>query len=79
MTEPELKNTTEQMAIDEWLRNHDGGYTEDFSGKNCNDFEDTICGGWTYGNRRCECGNRRVYLHTEKDENGQWSAWAEAW
>lgn len=73
------KCETEEQAIKEWLESNDGGHTEDFSGKNCDDFEDNVCGGWTYGDRRCECGNRRVYLATYKNSDGDWYAYPEAW
>lgn len=31
------------------------GHYEDFDGKNCDD-----CSGWTVGEHRCDCGNRRI-------------------
>jgi hypothetical protein len=48
----------------------------DFSGQNCED----ECNGWNPGERRCQCGNRRVswvesYGHSFKDP----SVYAEAW
>lgn len=75
----ESKCDTEEKAIKEWLDSHEGGYTEEFSGKNCDDFENNNCSGWTYGDGRCECGNRRVYLATSKHQDGEWYAYAEAW
>lgn len=37
-------------------------FYEDFSGKNCED-----CSGWTKGNHRCDCGNRRVSFSSYGD------------
>ena len=40
----------------------------EFDGMNCNDYLDDgqpECSGWWGEDRRCECGNRRVYWQTE--------------
>jgi len=40
----------------------------EFDGMNCNDYLDDDqpeCGGWDGEDRRCNCGNRRVYWQTD--------------
>lgn len=69
---------TEQEARDNASSDY-GNYVEDFSGKNCHDFNDSECAGWNTENRRCECGNRRVGWETQQDSDGMWYAYAEAY
>ena len=39
-----------------------------FSGMNCNEWEaEEVCNGWDGLDRRCNCGNRRVYWVVEGD------------
>ena len=65
--------TTEEEAVEK-VRPKDGEFI-DFVGNNC----DGPCSGWDGESRRCECGNRRVGFTTEKEANGNWYAYAEAW
>ena len=51
----------------------------DFDGKNCDDLDDNSCAGWDGESRRCECGNRRVYWATMEQEDGTFTAYAEAY
>lgn len=59
-----------------------GGFT-DFDGNNCeyawSDDNSPDCLGWDGESRRCDCGNRRVYWATHKNDLGKWSAYAEAY
>jgi hypothetical protein len=53
----------------------------EFAGMNCNDHRDDDqpeCGGWDGEDRRCECGNRRVYWQTEMF-NGKYTVIATAY
>jgi hypothetical protein len=54
----------------------------EFDGMNCNDYLDDgqpECSGWWGKDRRCECGNRRVYWYISKNADGLYSAAAEAY
>jgi len=54
----------------------------EFNGMNCNDYLDdneTECDGWDGEDRRCNCGNRRVYWCISKNLNGTFGASAEAY
>lgn len=46
----------------------------DFTGNNCDD-----CVGWYGHSRRCECGNRRVSWIIDKQDDGSFLAFAEAY
>jgi hypothetical protein len=51
----------------------------DFDGKNCNEL-DRDCGGWDGESRRCDCGNRRVYLLVQQSKSDNlWRWYAEAY
>lgn len=53
---------TEQEAREAFLLEAGDDFIE-FEGHNCNDWLDDDqdgCAGWQVGERRCECGNRRV-------------------
>ena len=67
------------LAAKKWA--DDEGFV-DFSGMNCNDYlseGDDECLGWDGYDRRCQCGNRRVYWNIQQNEDGRWSAYAEAY
>lgn len=70
---------TEEEAIQKGI---DSPFPIDFVGQNCNDYlddEESECLGWNGQDRRCYCGNRRVSWITEKQEDGQWLAYGEAY
>jgi hypothetical protein len=53
-----------------------------FDGMNCNDYKDedeVECDGWDGDDRRCNCGNRRVYWEIEKTIEGRFYAEARAY
>jgi hypothetical protein len=53
----------------------------EFDGMNCNDYLDDDqpeCSGWYGEDRRCECGNRRVYWRTDMI-NGKYTVVATAY
>lgn len=58
-----------QEAIDEEIKNSHGHY-EEFVGKNCDD-----CAGWTVGEHRCDCGNRRMTWDYSKNADGTYYVW----
>lgn len=71
---------TQQEAIDAAMKDaEEQGYV-DFDGQNCADAwdEGENCAGWDGVDRRCDCGNRRVYWETSKQHDGTWVAWAVA-
>jgi len=70
-------DTAEEAEINA-AKDHDF-FVEDFEGKNCNDLDDNDCDGWDTEDRRCECGNRRVGWSIEKDNEGKYYAYAEAY
>lgn len=54
----------------------------EFDGQNCNDFLDDDadeCAGWQVGERRCDCGNRRVFIDTDGDDVKGYYAYAVAY
>lgn len=77
-----FQHKTEAEAIEWFMATHADDYI-DFDGMNCNDYrsEDDInyCGGWQIGNRRCDCGNRRVSIETYGDQESGFVAYAAAW
>ena len=57
------------------------GPVDEFEGMNCNDYLDDDaeeCTGWDGKDRRCDCGNRRVYWATYGDETTGFVAFATA-
>ncbi len=67
ISENAIKIANEISFIEECERRDKGDGPIDFDGQNCDE-----CDGWTPGNRRCDCGNRRVswsecYGHSFKD------------
>lgn len=58
-----MKHLTEAAAISAARVNVEAaGGLVDFNGQNCNDYNDEAnCGGWDGEDRRCDCGNRRVF------------------
>lgn len=62
---------TREEAVEAFFAENDGQVVE-FEGQNCDELDDNVCDGWFVsqlpGNRRCECGNRRVYVDTYGDE-----------
>lgn len=53
-----------------------------FDGMNCNDYKDedeVECDGWDGDDRRCNCGNRRVYWEISKTIEGRFYASAVAY
>jgi hypothetical protein len=53
----------------------------EFDGMNCHEWleEDQWCTGWDGFDRRCTCGNRRVYWDIEKNIDGKFYAVARAY
>lgn len=69
---------TEQEAIDAFTAQASDDFIE-FDGQNCNDYLDDDaeeCAGWQVGERRCDCGNRRVSLTTAGDATNGFYAYA---
>jgi len=69
---------TAQEAIDAFTLEH-GDDIMDFDGMNCNDYlsdGQEECLGWQIGDRRCDCGNRRVSIETYGDANTGFVAFA---
>ena len=53
-----------------------GGYI-DFDGSTCDECDnETPCAGWNMIDRRCECGNNRVYWEFDQTADGQWYYYA---
>jgi hypothetical protein len=72
---------TQQEAIDAFIAQSGDDFVE-FDGQNCNDYlgeNDIECAGWQVGNRRCDCGNRRVHIETGGDNTNGFYAFALAW
>ena len=69
---------TEEEAPSAGARAEDEGFIE-FDGMNCNDYDDNGCVGWDGEDRRCVCGNRRVYWATHQNADGKWYTHAEAY
>lgn len=69
---------TQQEAILKFKEDNNY-YVKDFNGKNCNDWGDNECPGWNMNERRCDCGNRRVSIEIEKNDDGTFNVWAEAY
>ena len=72
---------TAQEAIDAFTAQAGDDFVE-FQGQNCNDYLDDDameCAGWQVGERRCDCGNRRVYIETGGDATNGFYAFANAW
>lgn len=65
---------TDEELIKKFIE-QSGAHIDTFSGHNCHELEDNNCTGWEVGERRCDCGNRRVWFVKDKDGN----VWAEAW
>ncbi len=61
------KNGYTAREIEVILKRFPWDYAMDFNGQNCNDFGDVVCDGWDGLDRRCNCGNRRVYWVVEGD------------
>jgi hypothetical protein len=58
------------------------GGVDTFDGMNCNDYLEegqVECSGWDGFDRRCDCGNRRVYWEIEKTSDGKFYAVARAY
>ena len=55
--------------INAFLRDLDRYQLFDFSGNNCNDYEDRGCKGWDGIDKRCECGNRRVCWQYDNEDD----------
>jgi hypothetical protein len=56
-------SATETEVILNQFRNYGFDYLFDFAGQNCDAYGE--CAGWDGVDRRCECGNRRVYWVVE--------------
>lgn len=56
------------------------GYV-DFEGNNCSDWsgDEDVCAGWDGFDRRCECGNRRVFWDYYGDDEQGYTAFALAY
>jgi hypothetical protein len=70
-----------KVKLDEYLRDKfvkenypDGYHFDEFDGMNCEN-----CSGWTVGEHRCDCGNRRVDLVVEGNYVTGYYALAEAY
>lgn len=73
-----MKYKTEQEAIDAFTAQIGDDFVE-FDGQNCNDFLDDDameCVGWQIGEKRCDCGNRRVFIETYGDAQNGYTAFA---
>ena len=73
-TETEAETAARQYAASE-------GFVP-FDGMNCNDYKDDSepeCLGWDGEDRRCCCGNRRVYWEVSKNSAGRFSVQATAY
>ena len=69
---------TREEAIEAFEKQHDDDFIE-FEGMNCNDYlsdDKDECWGWQIGDRRCDCGNRRVSIETYGDEKTGFTAFA---
>ena len=58
------------------------GGVDTFDGMNYNDYLDegqVECSGWDGIDRRCDCGNRRVYWEIEQNSDGKFYAVARAY
>jgi hypothetical protein len=72
---------TAQEAKDAFTAQAGDDFIE-FEGQNCNDYLDDDaeeCSGWQVGERRCDCGNRRVSLCTDGNETNGFYAYASAY
>ena len=69
---------TRDEAIQHEIDNGASHY-EEFDGKNCNDLDDNYCSGWTVGEHRCDCGNRRMTWGSHQYPDGSWHVWPEAY
>lgn len=65
--------TQKDEEIEKEIEKNDGHF-DDFSGKNCDD-----CTGWTAGEPRCDCGNRRTCWECDQDQDGNLHVWPEAY
>jgi len=65
-------------AAEAYAEENDG--VDTFDGMNCNDYEETeVCFGWDGFDRRCSCGNRRVYWEVQMNADGKYFANATAY
>jgi hypothetical protein len=69
--------------IQEEIQNGPSHY-ESFDGMNCHDVNDDWnegkkCTGWTVGEHRCDCGNRRMTWGGHQNTDGSWDVWPEAY
>jgi hypothetical protein len=72
---------TKQEAIEAFTKAAGDDFIE-FDGQNCNDYLDDDadeCAGWQVGDRRCDCGNRRVSIEVGGDEKDGYYAFASAY
>lgn len=71
-----MKYKTAVEAIEAFTKQAGDDFIE-FEGMNCNDYLDDDaeeCAGWQVGDRRCDCGNRRVSICTDgTDETGYYA------
>ena len=75
-----LPYKTPEEAIEAAMKAVVDGYVE-FEGMNCNDYLDLDaeeCEGWDGVDRRCECGNRRVYWDASGNPEAGFVAYAVA-
>ena len=72
--------STETDASEAFIEQNGDNFI-DFIGQNCNDLLDDgqECAGWQIGERRCDCGNRRVNLVVDGDATNGFYAYAEAY
>lgn len=69
---------TRQEAYDAFVEAASDDFIE-FEGMNCNDYLDDDadeCAGWQVGERRCDCGNRRVSIDVDGSEESGFYAYA---
>lgn len=74
---------TRDEAIDKEIKNS-GGHYERVDGMNCDDVskdwnDGNPCTGWTVGEHRCDCGNRRITWGSHQYADGSWDVWPEAY
>jgi hypothetical protein len=74
-----IKHLTPEAAVVAAIAYAKSVGSVEFEGQNCGEVdEDTVCDGWDGEDRRCDCGNRRVYWATYGDDQMGYTAFATA-
>ena len=72
---------TREEAIEAFTKEAGDDFIE-FEGMNCNEWKDedeVECEGWQVGERRCDCGNRRVSIEVDGTDETGYYAYASAY